>query len=44
MQQTELVRYGSGAKAPDDAYNEVYDDGHEQGIEDGTNGYSHGAN
>ena len=44
VQQTVPVRYSSGAKTPDDAYNEGYDDGYKQGKEDGRIGYSHGAN
>lgn len=31
VQQTVPVRYSSGAKTPDDAYNEGYDDGYSEG-------------
>ena len=44
LQQTEPVKYRSGTKTPDDAYDEGYAEGYEQGKQDARNGYSHGAN
>ena len=42
LQQTEPVKYRSGTKTPDDAYDEGYAEGYEQGKYDGSHGYSHG--